>query len=302
MLRRAAELGFRANPFARGLSGKTTKIVGVLVSRINHPLFAEILNLVADRVSKNNMSLMLVAGEHVHEMRDGIDMLMAYDPTAVLVFSSYASADEIANAPVAHEKIVYFNRPPKRPGSLGLVYDNVLAGERVAAHLIALGHTRLAYLSSGTESFTDQERGKGFASYCRAHGVAPPEVIRTTGFTYEDGAAAGAAVAGLLPAIDAIFCASDMLALGLLDAARHRFGIEIPRQLSIIGCGDIAMSAWPSHSLTTIRLPRQRMADELVRLIEGIADGKRPDAPLIPVPPSEIVVRQSTAPKRSVAD
>lgn len=299
VLKRAAELGYKANPFARVLSGKATKIVGVLVSRINQPLFAEILGLVADRVSRNNMTLMLVAGEYLHEIRDGIDMVMAYDPAVVLVFSSYAWADEIAEAPVAHEKIVYFNRPPKRPGSIGLVYDNFRAGERMAEHLLGLGHRRLAYLSAGVASYTDEERGKGFAAYCRTHGLGAPEVIRTTGFTYADGAAAAEELAARLPGIDAIFCASDMLGLGLLDAMRHRFGVEIPRQLSVVGCGDIAMTSWPSHALTTIRLPRKRMADELVRLIDLIAGGERPDAEVIRVAPGDIMVRQSTAPKES---
>ena len=277
ILKRAAELGYKANPFARSLSGKPARIVAVLLSRINQPLFAEILSLVADGVSKNNMTVMLVAGEYLQEIRDGIDTVMAYDPAAVLVFSSYAWADQIAEAPVAHEKIIYFNRPPKREGSVGLVYDNVLVGERIAAHLHGLGHRRLAYLSSGLASFTDEERGKGFAAYCRAHGLPEPEVVATTGFTYEEGAAAAEAFAARLPEIDAVFCASDMLALGLLDALRHRCGVDVPGQLSIVGCGDIAMTAWPSHALTTIRLPRRPMANELVRMIELVSEGKRPD-------------------------
>ena len=59
MLKRAAELGYTANPFARVLSGKATKIVGALVSRISSPFYAEILNLVAARLSKQDMTLML---------------------------------------------------------------------------------------------------------------------------------------------------------------------------------------------------------------------------------------------------
>lgn len=297
VLKRAAELGYKTNPFARGLVGKKNKIVGVLVSRISSPFYSEILNLLADQLSKDNMTLMLVAGEHVHEIQDGLDMLMAYEPIALLVISSYASTDSIAQAPVPHEKIVYFNRPPKRAGSLGLVYDNFVAGERVAEYLVGLGHRHFVYLSSGLESFTDQERERGFAAYCASHDIAPPRIIKATGFTYEAGMAAAEQVAARLSEIDAVFCAADMMGLGLLDGMRHNFGIEIPRQLSIIGCDDIAMAGWPSHSLTTLRLPRETMVNEIVRLIESIAEDRRPETELIQVPPGEIVVRRSTGPR-----
>lgn len=301
VLMRANELGYKPNPFARGLTGKNTKIVGVLVSRMFQPLFSEILSQVANQVSKNSMTLMLVAAEHLNELRDGIDALMVYDPTVVLVFSSYASADQIAEAPVPHEKIVYFNRPPKRAGSIGVVYDNFVAGETAAAHLIGLGHRRLAYLSSGLESYSDQEQGRGFATYCRAQGLDIPKVVVTGGFGYDDAAAAAAEVAAHRDDLDAIFCASDFLGLGLLDTLRYRHGVDVPGELSIIGCGDLAMTAWPSHAMTTIRLPRRRMADELVRLIEAISSGQRPSEALIRVPPSGIVERQSTAPKTVTA-
>ncbi|WP_162783777.1 LacI family DNA-binding transcriptional regulator [Devosia naphthalenivorans] len=297
VLRRAAELGYKANPFARGLVGRKTKIVGVLVSRISSSFYSEILNLVANRLSKDNITLMLVAGEHVHEIHDGLDMLMAYDPIALLVISSFASADSIAHSPSAREKIIYVHRTPADRDTLALAYDNFAAGEKVAEYLVGLGHQRLAYLSSGLESSSDQERSEGFSAFCAAHGLAAPHIIRSSGFSYEHGAAAAGEVVERLAEIDAVFCAADMLALGLLDAVRHGFGIQVPRQLSIVGCDDIAMTSWPSHSLTTLHLPRETIVNEIVRLIEDMSENRRPGNKLIRLACGGIVVRGSTGPK-----
>lgn len=296
VLKRAAELGYKANPFARGLVGKKTKIVGVLVSRISSPFYYEILNLVAEQLRKDNMTLMLIAGEHVNEIEDGLEMLMAYDPAVVLVISSYPSAESIAHSPVAHEKLVYFNRIPHDRSSLGLAYDNRVAGSRMAEYLIGLGHRHLAYISSGVNSSTDQERGEGFAKKCEEAGLRPPIVLTATGYTYEAGIAAADQVYDRLDEIDAVFCPADTLALGLLDGMRYTHAVDVPVRLSIAGCDDIAMAGWPSHSLTTLRMPRRTMVAEIVRLIECIAADRRPDNAVVRVEPGEIIVRNSTGP------
>ncbi len=297
VLKHAAKRGYKANPFARSLVGKKNKMVGAFVSRISSPFYSEVVSKLSEQLSKNDMALILVAGDHFNEIRDGLDMLLAYEPIALVVISSYASVDSIAEALIPHDKVVYFNRPPKRKGSLGVLYDNVVAGERIAQYLVELGHRQLAYLSSGLDSYTDQQREKGFTDYCVSHGIPPPHIIKASDFTYEAGVASAKQVAAALTKIDAIFCATDMMGIGLLDGMRYDYGIEVPEQLSIIGCDDIAMCSWRSHSLTTLRLPRETIINETVRLIESIAEDQRPEARLIRVPPGEIISRESTAPK-----
>ncbi|WGF90754.1 LacI family DNA-binding transcriptional regulator [Marinivivus vitaminiproducens] len=296
VLTRAAELGYKANPFARTLVGKKTKIVGVLVSRISSPFYGEMLNLIAKELRADNMSLMLIAGEHVQEIRDGLNVLMAYDPVAVLVMSSYASAETLAGSPIAHDRLVYFNRFPADRSSLALAYDNRGAGAKMANYLIGLGHRRFCYVSSGLESSTDEERGQGFAAEIMGRDLPAPAVIITTGFTYEAGMAAAAQVAARIDEIDAVFCAADMMALGLMDGMRYTYAVDVPARLSIAGCDDIAMAGWPSHSLTTVRMPRRAMVREIVRLIQSIAADRRPSSALLRVGAADIVVRRSAGP------
>lgn len=142
VLNRAEEMGYKANPFARSLVGKKSRIVGVLVSRISSTFYYEILNRIAEYLREDNLTLMLVAGEHVHEVQEGLNMLMAYDPLAVLVFSSFSDADSIALSPTARNKLLYFNRVPADSFSVGVAYDNHLAGARMADYLAGLGHRR----------------------------------------------------------------------------------------------------------------------------------------------------------------
>lgn len=294
VLNRAEEMGYKANPFARSLVGKKSRIVGVLVSRISSTFYYEILNRIAEYLREDNLTLMLVAGEHVHEVQEGLNMLMAYDPLAVLVISSYSDADSIALSPTARNKLLYFNRVPADSFSVGVAYDNHLAGARMADYLAGLGHRRLAYLSSGMDSSTDHERHQGFSARCVETGLDQPVLFRTKGFTYEGGMAAAADVVARLDDLDAVFCAADILALGLMDGMRHNFHVSVPENLSIAGCDDIAMASWPSHSLTTLRMPRDTIVRELIRLFRAIIDDCRPSPEIIRVSPGDVVVRNST--------
>jgi DNA-binding LacI/PurR family transcriptional regulator len=296
VLQHAAKRGYKANPFARSLIGKKNRMVGAFVSRIGSPVYSEVVSKLSERLSQNDMALILVAGDHYNDIKDCLNMLLAYEPVALVVMSSYAFVDSVSEAFIPHNKVVYFNRPPKRQGSLGVLYDNLAAGQRIAEYLIELGHRRLVYLSSGLDSYTDQQRQKGFVDYCRSQGIAKPRIIKSTDFTYDAGVASAKQIMPILDRTDAVFCATDMLGVGLLDGMRYDYGVDVPN-LSIIGCDDIAITGWRSHSLTSLHLPREAIINETVRLIESIADDKRPSTELIRIAPGDIIPRESTSHK-----
>jgi DNA-binding LacI/PurR family transcriptional regulator len=76
---------------------------------------------------------------------------------------------------------------------------------------------------------------------------------------------------------DAVICANDLMALGAIDAARDRFGLTLPDDLSIVGFDGVGPAAWPSYQLTTIRQPVRRMTEAAVSMLM-----ERVEAPALP--------------------
>jgi DNA-binding LacI/PurR family transcriptional regulator len=90
----------------------------------------------------------------------------------------------------------------------------------------------------------------------------------------------------------AVFCGNDILAVGLMDAARREFALDIPRDLSVVGFDDIGMASWPSHALTTVRQPVDAMLD---RLVEFVVTPRALDRPKQTRLPGLFITRGTTA-------
>ena len=117
-------------------------------------------------------------------------------------------------------------------------------------------------------------------------------------FSYEAGYAAARRLLARKPRPDAIFGANDVVALGVVDAARREFGLKVPQDLSVVGFDDISMASWPAYSLTTLRQPVKAMIDSTVDLAQRLTrrSTEKPSAIWLP---GELIVRSTTRRRRS---
>jgi LacI family transcriptional regulator len=172
--------------------------------------------------------------------------------------------------------------------------DNV-AGARVAVeHLIGLGHRRIACITNADLVYTAaQERLTGYRQALEAAGIAVDErLIATGGFDAPSGHRAMETLLGRAE-FDAVFVASDVVALGAIGALRQA-GKRIPDDVSVVGFDDIPLAAFFHPPLTTVRLPAFELGQAAGRaLLERIADATPPRRTLLP---TELIVRASTAP------
>ncbi len=142
----------------------------------------------------------------------------------------------------------------------------------------------------GTETDkTTEERERGFTDRLAAGGHTLFQ-CEYGDYTFDSGREAAGRLLSKRDRPDAIFCASDVMALGVLHAARFEFGMGVPADFSLIGFDDIPSAAWPGHQLTSIRQPIRRMIREAVDiLIERIED---PDlAPRLVTYPGVLIMR-----------
>jgi DNA-binding LacI/PurR family transcriptional regulator len=163
-------------------------------------------------------------------------------------------------------------------------------------HLVSLGHTRVG-LALGPKRFVPVQRKiEGFVKAMQdqlglaAHTVES-ELVQHSLYTLEGGQAAATAL--IERECTAIVCASDMMALGAIRAARQR-GLDVPRDVSVVGFDDSPLIAFTDPPLTTIRKPVPAMGQAAVRtLLEEIGGTPAPHSEFVFMP--ELVVRGSTA-------
>jgi LacI family transcriptional regulator len=169
--------------------------------------------------------------------------------------------------------------------------------ERLVAHLLALGHRRIAHITDDPNLRSTQGRRAGYEAALRAAGIAPdPRLVVQAGQLREQGCAATEALLARGEAFTAIFCVNDLTAFGAIDSLRQH-GLRVPEDVSVTGYDDIALARYVSPPLTTVRLPWYEMAVAAVEQVIGAIEGTGPfpDGQVLPV---ELCLRGSVAPAR----
>ena len=175
--------------------------------------------------------------------------------------------------------------------------DNVAGARQAVDHLVALGHRRIACITNAPLVYTaSRERLDGYRQALDAAGIEFDDQLVAEGAF--DAPSGHTAMTVLLDRtqFDAVFVASDVVALGAIGALRET-GRRIPGDVSVVGFDDIPLAAYFDPPLTTVRLPAFELGQAAGRaLIHRIADRATPDRTLLPI---ELVIRSST---QAVAD
>jgi DNA-binding LacI/PurR family transcriptional regulator len=296
VLKRAAEIGYRPNPFAQSLITKRTGIVGLVVSDITNPFYPEVLTRLTEQLQAIDMNVMLVAASPSRSIDDALGLLLSYQPDIAVVLAATLSSAAAAACRAAGTPVIFFNRRAADAGAFSVTCDNVLGGETVADHLADLGHQRLAFVAGRADTSTNVDRWNGFRARVRERGLAEPLDVEAGGFSYEQGFAAAGRLLERGARPDGVFCANDIVAIGVMDALQRLHGLKIPEDISVVGFDDIAMASWPSHALTTVRQPVEEMLKITVGLVDTLSRGGSSEARAIRIPGT--LIERSTTRRR----
>lgn len=171
---------------------------------------------------------------------------------------------------------------------------NWSGGLLATRHLIELGHRRIAAITGPEDMMCSLARLDGYRSAMNKAGLpVDPQWVRFGDFHVSGGRDHSLSLLNLPEPPTAIFAGSDLQALGVFETARA-LGLHIPRDLSVVGYDDIALTRWVSPSLTTIHQPLRRMGAEATRIVIRMADERPATTPRLDLATS-LVVRDSTA-------
>ncbi len=176
--------------------------------------------------------------------------------------------------------------------------DDFHASKEMTAYLIAQGHTCIGYIKGHTNQTASTHRYEGFQAALAEAGIALDQTLVEQGyFTYRSGLDASEKLLARTPAPTAIFASNDDMAAAVISVA-HRKGLDVPRDLSVVGFDDTfaATTVWPE--LTTIHQPVSDMADSAIDILLRKIRSKDPDTRVVVdhVASHQLIVRDSVAP------
>jgi DNA-binding LacI/PurR family transcriptional regulator len=175
--------------------------------------------------------------------------------------------------------------------------NNWNGGLMAVRHLLVLGHRRVAVISGPADVLCSQARVAGFRSAHDEAGIpVDPELVRFGAFSAKTGYEHAMALLARPDPPTAIFAGSDIQAMGVLRAARQ-CGLDVPRDLSVVGYDNLPVAAWTGPSLTTVNQPLRDMAGTAARMLLDLAHGVDLVTSRVDLV-TELVVRESTAPPR----
>ncbi|MCG7360322.1 LacI family DNA-binding transcriptional regulator [Roseomonas sp. ACRSG] len=296
VLSRAEVLGYRSNPLARAIITRRTRIVGILLAEMDNPFYPEALARLTAALQEAGFNAMLVVASPGQPVEAALRLLLSYQPEIAVSLATSLGSEAAAACRAAGTPVLFLNRHPEdlAPDAMAIVCDNHHGGARVADHLIEAGARRPAFMAGQADTSTNAERFAGFRDRCIKRGLPPPRHIHAGTFTYKAGHAAALSCLRGAERPDALFCCNDILAAGVLDAARRDLGLRVPEDLLIAGFDDIALAAWPSYDLSTLRQPLGRIIALAVEQIEHSARGGTLAGGIIRIP-GEFIPRGSTA-------
>lgn len=288
----AAELNYTPNVIARSLVKSSTRIIGIVMDRFQSPFYTTVLNDFTRLIQEAGYAVLLLNVNNDEEVFAGLSTALQYQVDGVIVTTANLDSVLVDSClREEHTPIVFFNRYQDHSGGNAVFCDGIESGRMVADFLYP-NHERFGCIKGEVTSSTSRDRSNGFIERLKELGVEHCTSVHAE-FNYSSGYEAAQTLLETSERPDAIFCVSDIMALGAMDAARKLYNIRIPEELAVVGFDDIPMASWQSYDLTTVIQPAHEMASETVKLLLRAIDGSLKSAIKIQIG-TQIVVRSTT--------
>lgn len=293
-----SELGYRPNAIARRLSLGESETLGLVTTDIAYPFFAAVASAAEAEASSLGYSMAIFNSRNdIERELHFLDKITDRQVDGVLFMTNHLDDGRIATEIGRTRRVVLVDEDiPKAPAPR-VFADNERGGWLAARHLLEYGHERIAYVSGPPGMISAEGRFRGFLKALSEAGRSvDPSLVLLGRYDEEFGVCAFRRLWALRQPPTAVFATADMLAIGIIRAARDR-GLVVPRDFSVVGFDDMLHVDLLTPSLTTVRESAAEFGRLGVRLLVDRIVGKPiPRKPIrIPV---ELVVRESVAPPR----
>jgi DNA-binding LacI/PurR family transcriptional regulator len=293
--------GFSPNPVARALVTQQSRVIGVVIPQPLRDVFspdepyyfATLIQGIADTTHQQAYAMLLWLGtSDEEETRFYQRVLHNRMMDGLIIIASMNSVDFLVEQLVnSSTPFVMIGRPGRYQDQISSVsIDNVNAARQAVQHLYDTGHRRIGTITGDLDNTDARDRLTGYQTALDSLGLpVQPELIAEGRFSYEWGYRCMRQL--MQHEVDAVFAASDRIALGAADAAREA-GYTIPDDIAIIGFDDLPDASQATPTLTTIRQPVLQKSVRAAHLLLNLIEGKT-TTPQQVVLPTQLVIRRS---------
>jgi LacI family transcriptional regulator len=287
---------FVADGLARGLASRRSNVLGLVIPTISNSIYA--ISTQATQQAAQALGYTVLVGVSEFSPEREAELVHRFIERRVdgLVLTG-AERDRAVYDKIARNRLPFVItwKLARESGLPCISFNNHKAAAMVVEYLVSIGHRRIA-LVCGRTHLNDRAAGRreGFVARMHAHGLAVDErLIVECDFEYAEGQAAMHRVLAVAEPPTAVFCASDILAIGAMHEC-HQSGRRVPDDVSIVGFDDQPITQYLTPQLTTVRVPAAEMGRRACESLIAAVSGR---GEILSVElPTDLVIRGSTAP------
>jgi LacI family gluconate utilization system Gnt-I transcriptional repressor len=268
-----ARTGYVRNVMAGGLASTRSRLVAAVVPTIAGPVFLQTVQSLTEALAEHGYQLMLGQSGYAESREDALlEAIIGRRPDGIVLTGILHSAEGRRRLLAAGIPVVETWDLTHTPLDMLVGFSHAEVGRAVVDFLRAKGHRRLAVVAGDDER--SRRRHQAFCEAARAAGLPEvPLIYVPAPTTLGSGRRALAELLAGAAGIDAVFCSSDLLALGVMTEAQAR-GIAVPQQLAVVGFGDLEFAADLHPALSTVRIDSAAIGKQAARFIVERAEGR----------------------------
>ena len=288
-----AELNFVPNASARHLRSGSSRTIGLLVPDITNPFFTEVARGAGDTASENDYTLLLCnSDEDPKKEERHLKVLIEQRICGLLITPSFEGLAGVAELNRRNIPTTFIDRKAESLEQSSVSMDDFYGGKSAIKYLASLGHTSIAWVNGPLSIAQCSSREDGVMDSAKEQNVKIHK-FQVSQMRSQNGYEVAKNILESTSQVTAIFCANDLVALGVLRALLEN-GKKIPTDYALIGYDDIGFSASASIPLTSIAQPAYKLGALAAQMIiNEVENGKKFKHEQIVFKP-ELVIRAST--------
>lgn len=279
-----------------GLRQKKTGIVGIVVSDISIPFYAEFVKKVEEILSPFNYGLIMGSSFYNPEKELKIlEGMRAKRVDGIIIFPEANTVKEINKIIKSGIPLVAVERKIPKLSTNGVYVDNEKATYDAVQYLIDNGHRVIAFIDRFVDKSHSVDRRNGFLKALEKNNLSLKDgLIIRGGFSFEEGYKNAKDILEKLPEVTAIITFGDISAVGVIKALNEN-GLKVPEDVSVFGHIDMDISNFVIPRLSTIRYPIREMAESATEILFDRLGKNKMDLPLKEIVlPLKLIIREST--------
>ena len=288
------KLNYRPSELARSLATKRSKVLGVIISDITNPFYAELVRGIDDFASSKGYHIIISNTDGIRKKEiECLDTLLKRRVDGIIFTYARLKSEEILDLFSNGFPIILVNRTISGLNSNYIIANDRLGAKLATKHLVELGHVRIGLVSGKKDQTGGMWRTEGYLEILKTYNIKiDNNLIKEGNWTQDSGFKLTKELINLKERPTAIFYENDLMAFGGLNYI-HSIGLKVPNDISVVGFDDIIFSSLECVGLTTIRVPKYQIgylaAKNLISIIEkGIIKKRKKVFDL------ELIVRNTT--------